>query len=110
MCLAIPMRVLRVEGDLAVCAGRNGVESVDTLLTGPLQDGQWVLVFRGSAHEIVDEERALQVSDALDALQAALQGAGPEQMSRIVAERFADLVGREPALPDFLKKAQGSSP
>ena len=39
MCMAIPMQVLRMEGPVAVCRSRNGIERVDTeyiLSTFPL--------------------------------------------------------------------------
>jgi hydrogenase expression/formation protein HypC len=112
MCIAIPMRVLRMEGHTAVCEGRNGVERLDTLLTGRLQEGQWVLAFLGSVREAIDEERAAQVNGALDVLEAALQGADPARIGEFVADRFADLVGREPQLPEFLRKGnpQGEMP
>ena len=58
MCLALPMKVIRMEGTTALCEGRNGVERLDTLLTGPLQDGQWVLAFLGAAREVIDAGRA----------------------------------------------------
>jgi hydrogenase expression/formation protein HypC len=101
MCLAIPLRVLRMEGISAVCGGRNGIETLDTLLTGPLQEGQWVLGFLGSVRELIDAERAAQVNDALDVVAAALQGSG--ELERLVQQNFADLVGREPQLPEFLR-------
>lgn len=100
MCIAIPMQVLRMEGELALCAGRNGEARLDTLLTGPLEAGQWVLGFLGTAREIVSEEHALRVGDALDALEAILAGD-----TASLDAHFADLAGREPQLPDFLTGA-----
>ena len=100
MCLAIPMEVLRVEGLQAWCRDRDGSEVVvDTILTGPVNPGQWLLVFLGAAREIVSAEDAAKVSAAIDALDAALVG----DTDRINAA-FADLIDREPQLPDFLRK------
>lgn len=98
MCLAIPMQVLRMEGQMALCTGRNGEAHLDTLLTGPLQAGQWVLSFLGTAREVVGESEARKIDDALDALDALLAGEMPDLDSH-----FADLVEREPQLPDFLR-------
>lgn len=102
MCLAIPVRVLRMEGTMAVCHGRNGEARLDTLLTGPLPAGQWVLGFLGAARELIDEEQARHISDALDALEGLLAGDAVD-----LDAHFSDLTGREPQLPDFL---QGAAP
>lgn len=100
MCLAIPMQVVRMEGSSAVCVGRNGEARLDALLTGPLQPGQWVLSFLGTVREVVGEAQAQNISRALDALDALMAGEAPD-----LDLHFADLVGREPQLPDFLRGA-----
>ena len=101
MCLGIPMQVVSAEGHTAVCRGRNGLERVDTLRTGPLAAGQWVLSSLGAAREIIDAERAAQVESALDALTVVLSGEG--DVNALIAHHFADLVNREPQLPEFLR-------
>lgn len=101
MCLAVPMQVLRMEGTTAVCAGRNGEAHLDTLLSGPLAPGQWVLGFLGTVREVVDAERARRIGEALDALEGLLAGETVD-----LDAHFADLAGREPQLPAFL---QGSA-
>ena len=93
-----------MEGSYAICESRNGVERLDTLLTGPLDAGQWVLGFLGAAREVIDAERAGQVADAVEALEALLQGRGSDDA--LIEAGFADLVGREPQLPEFLRPAQ----
>lgn len=111
MCLAIPLQVIRMEGSTALCQGRNGVERVDTLLTGPLAPGQWILSFLGAAREVIDAERAAQVGVALQALNglhAVMQkvGAGgtvEDPVAALVQAGFADLIDREPQLPEFLR-------
>ena len=60
--------------------------------------GSWVLVFHAVAREVLTEERARQVTDALQALDAAL--AGDTNLDHL----FPDLVGREPELPEHLRK------
>ena len=101
MCLGIPMQVVSAEGHAAVCRGRNGLERIDSLMTGPLAPGQWVLTSLGAAREIIDAERAAQVESALTALDAVLAGDG--DVSALIDHHFADLVNREPQLPEFLR-------
>lgn len=101
MCLALPMKVIRMEGTTALCQGRNGVERVDTLITGKLEPGQWILSFLGAAREVIDAERAAQVEDALTALESILHGNGSTEA--LIHAGFADLIGREPQLPEFLR-------
>lgn len=97
MCIGIPMRVLSVDGLQAVCARRNGAtQSIDLSLVGPQQPGQWLLVFIDAARSLLTEEEAIQVDDALQAVEAVMRGEDVDHL-------FADLVGREPELPDFLK-------
>jgi hydrogenase expression/formation protein HypC len=104
MCLGIPMQVISAEGHSAVCRGRNGLERIDMLRTGPLEAGQWVLTSLGAAREVIDAERAAQVESALDALAAVLSGEGdPVSIGALIDHHFADLVNREPQLPEFLR-------
>jgi hydrogenase expression/formation protein HypC len=108
MCLALPMQVIRMEGTTAVCESRNGLERVDTMLTGALKPGQWILGFLGAAREVIDAGRAAEVGNAIDGLQAILNT--PGNVDHLINSHFADLVGREPQLPEFLRPAnQGAS-
>lgn len=95
------MQVLSVSDNSAVCRGRNGVERIDTLRIGALEPGQWVLTSLGSARELIDAERAALVESALTALDAVLSGAS--NATDLVDLHFADLVNREPQLPEFLR-------
>ena len=115
MCLAVPLRVLRMEGSFAVCVDAGGVEQpIDTLLTGPLEAGQWVLCFLGAAREVVDEARAAQVADALGALAAlgdlmkvspggTASASAADGIEALLRAGFADLMSRDPQLPEFLR-------
>lgn len=99
MCIAVPMQVLECEGIWALCldgcdAGRR--ERVDLSLVGAQPPGAWLLVFLGAARDVIDEARAMQTVDALAALQAVQQGEPVDHL-------FADLINRDPELPEFLR-------
>ena len=98
MCLGIPMQVIEVEGMFAWCEGRNGRQRIDILLLGKVEPGQWLLTFLGSAREAIDAEHAQQIDSALDALD--MLAAGNTDFEAC----FADLLDREPQLPEFLRK------
>jgi hydrogenase expression/formation protein HypC len=98
MCIGIPMQVLECGEFRARCHGRHGEASIDLSLVGPQPVGSWLLIFLDAAREVIDETRARDIDAALDALDAALAGE-----SNLDAY-FADLTGREPQLPDFLRK------
>ncbi len=92
------MQVIEIEGVFAVCDGRNGRSRINTMLVGDVAPGQWLLTFLDAAREIIDEERAALVNAALDALNVAASGGSDFDAC------FADLIDREPQLPDFLRK------
>ena len=98
MCLGLPMRLTEIGGAHAVCEGRGERRTVDIRLIEAPAVGDWVLVFHTVARERLSEERARDVGSALDALEAAL--AGETDLDR----HFADLVNREPELPEHLRK------
>lgn len=97
MCLGIPMQVVEIEGVFAWCDGRNGRQRINTMLVGEVVPGQWLLTFLDTAREVIDTERAVLVNGALDALGRIASGNDFESC-------FADLIDREPQLPDFLRK------
>lgn len=101
MCVGIPMQVLALEGPRASCEGRGERLSVDIRLVDEPAPGDWLLVFHGVARETLTAQRARDISSALDALDAAL--AGETDLDR----HFADLVNREPELPEHLRKELG---
>ena len=98
MCLGIPMRVGEVEGVFAWCEGRNGRCRINIMLLGEVVPGQWLLTFLDSAREMIDAERAAMVNAALDALEVVAGGGNDFDAC------FADLIDREPQLPEFLRK------
>jgi len=99
MCLGIPMQVMEVHENTAVCEGRNGRQLINTMLLGQVEVGQWLLTFLDAGREVIDAERAALVNAALDGLQALSDGSEVD-----LDVFFADLVNREPTLPEFLRK------
>jgi hydrogenase assembly chaperone HypC/HupF len=102
MCIGVPMRVIEGDGVAAVCEARGARERVDMLIVGAQPPGTWVLVFHGAARRVLTETEALQTIDALDALGIALR-APDAAAAQAIDALFADLVGREPQLPEHLR-------
>lgn len=96
MCLGIPMRVIELGDGWAVCEGRGEQRHVTTLLLESHALNDWVLVHLENAMRVLDDTEARHISDALEALEAALKGDNIDHL-------FADLIGREPQLPQFLQ-------
>jgi hydrogenase expression/formation protein HypC len=96
MCIGFPMTVVADEGGSALCERQGERERISMLLVGPQPPGTKVLAHLGAAVRVLDALEARQIDDALDAVAAALRG---ENVDRL----FADLVEREPELPDFLR-------
>ena len=99
MCLGIPMQVIEVHETYALCEGRNGRQVINTMLVDRVEAGQWLMTFLDAGREVIDAERAALVNAALDGLQAVSEG-GEVDLDVF----FADLVNREPMLPEFLRK------
>jgi hydrogenase expression/formation protein HypC len=59
--------------------------------------GSWLLVFLDTAREVISAEAAARIADALKAVSLTMMG------ETGVDHLFADLVSREPPLPDFLQ-------
>lgn len=100
MCIGLPMRLLSASGTHGRVQGRGRHETVDLRLVGPVEPGQWLLVFNGAARETLEPERAAEIDGALDLLQAGLAGTatpdddpGFELPSAMSAERLAALTG-----------------
>ena len=96
MCIGFPMTVLSGDAGMALCERRGEKQDVSMLLVGAQAPGAKVLVHLGSAVRVLDDGEAAQIDDALDALREALEG-------KSVDHRFADLIDREPPLPEFLR-------
>lgn len=97
MCIGIPMQVTEVEELFAWCNGRNGRKRINTMLLDNVNPGDWLLTFLDSAREAIDAERAAMINSALEALERI--AAGRDDFD----DCFADLIGREPQLPDVFR-------
>ena len=99
MCIGHPLRIVEMHEFLAVCEAPSGArEHVDMSLLGPREPGTWVLVFLGHARSVLEAEEALRIHDALGALDAVMRGEAVD-----VERCFADLLEREPQLPEHLR-------
>ena len=97
MCVGIPMQVIEAGFGQALCRAADGDHAIDTSLVGAVEPGSWVMVFLGAAREVISEEAARQSADALAALEMVMRGDGGFE------HLFADLIDREPELPEFLR-------
>ncbi len=97
MCLGTPMQVVEMQGSYALCEANNTQEVVDMMLVGDQPKGTWILNFLGAARETMTPEDAEQTMLAHNAVSDVMQGG--DQVDHL----FADLINREPELPDHLK-------
>jgi hydrogenase expression/formation protein HypC len=93
------MQVIEVHESTALCEGRNGRQLINTMLLEKVEAGQWLMTFLDAGREVIDAEQATLVNAALDGLQALSDGSEVD-----LDVYFADLVNREPTLPEFLRK------
>jgi hydrogenase expression/formation protein HypC len=100
MCIGVPVRVLRADDRIAECEGPEGRVRLDNMLVGAVPAGTWLLSFQGRALRSMTDDEAARTSSALDALALAMRGAGGD-----FDAFFADLVDREPPLPEHLKRS-----
>ena len=99
MCIGIPMQVTESEVGYAWCVGRGSRERLDLSLVGTQAKGAWVLAYHGTARREMSADEAAQTNAALDALEAALRG------ETKFDDSFSDLAGREPQLPEHLRRS-----
>lgn len=96
MCLGIPMTVLDDGPYTASCGRGEAVRSVSMRLIGPQAPGTRVLVHIDTAIRVLDDQEADAIDRALEGLAAAMEGGAFEHL-------FADLIDREPTLPEHLR-------
>lgn len=97
MCIGLPMTVVETDEFSALCERRGQIERISTLLIGKQEVGARLLVHLGSAVRLLDPAEADAIDRALDGLAAASEGGAFEHL-------FADLIDREPELPEHLRK------
>jgi hydrogenase expression/formation protein HypC len=96
MCLGVPMTVIESNEVSALCARGDERRRVSLLLVGPQPVGAQLLIHIDTAVRILDAEEAALIDQALDGLAAAMRGED-------FHSAFADLIDREPQLPDHLR-------
>ncbi|MES9899981.1 MAG: HypC/HybG/HupF family hydrogenase formation chaperone [Sedimenticola sp.] len=74
MCIGLPMQIIEQYEHSARCRGRDGERIISTLLIGPQEEGVWVLNSLGHAREVISEEEAAKIEDALAAVEAVMRG------------------------------------
>lgn len=99
MCLGLPMTVIDGDDFSAVCERHGERRRVSTLLVGRQAAGARLLVHLDSAMRVLDADEAEAIDRALDGLAAASEGRAFEHL-------FADLIDREPELPEHLRTKQ----
>lgn len=105
MCIGVPMRIESGDAYRAVAVSDSGGETqrqtLDMMIVGAQAPGTWVLVFHGAARRVLDPLEARQIQDAIEALGLALDAGEAAPIG--VDALFADLVDREPQLPEHLR-------
>lgn len=103
MCIAIPMQVVESGDCFALCMANGEQRRIDTMLVGEQPVGTWLLTFLDTAREVLSEEHAARINDALQALDMAMRG----EME--IDHLFSDLIDREPQLPELLRNSSTHS-
>lgn len=102
MCIGIPMQVVETGDGYALCEGLGQRRQINTLLVGDQPVGTWLMTFLDTAREILTADDAAKITDAVQAVNLVMQGATD------VDHLFADLVDREPVLPDSIQPRKKS--
>ena len=103
MCIGVPMQVLEPGDGVALCDGIEGRQQVLMELVGDQPVGTWVLTHLGAARELLTEDAAHKINDAIRAVNLVMQG------ETNVDHLFADLIDREPEPPPSMLAAQRQS-
>ena len=93
------MQVVTVLSEyVAHCQGMGQQKNIDMHLVGEQIVGTWVITFLDAAREVIDEDKALQVTNALEAVNLAMgnHASGIDAL-------FADIIERGPQLPPHLQ-------
>ncbi len=101
MCIGTPMQVIEVGNFHAMCQEQDKSVQVDTSLINSPKVGDWLLVFLGTAREILEPDAAKAMLDATNAVKQIMQG------NHQVEHLFEDLIDREPTVPPHLQHLIG---
>jgi hydrogenase expression/formation protein HypC len=74
MCIGIPVRIIEAGEHMALCEGPNGHEHLNMMLIGPQPEGTWLLGYLGSARQVLSEEEAEQILQAVEDIGAMMRG------------------------------------
>jgi len=106
MCIGLPMQIKESGFAYAICEGLGVTRQVDTLLIGEQPVGTWVLVFLESAREVLSEEDAMKISNAVKAVDMVMSNNGElsanGMSTQSIEALFADLTDREIPKPASL--------
>lgn len=73
MCLAVPARIVELEGTTALADLHGNRLSISTLLTPGVKPGDWVLVHAGFAIQQLDAAQAAETFSLMQDLDAAMK-------------------------------------
>ncbi len=79
MCLAVPAKVMTLEGDESVVDLHGNSVRVSTVLVPETKIGDWVLVHAGFAIQHLTEQEAAETFAVLEDMQAAEAASEPEK-------------------------------
>lgn len=96
------MTVIECDHAVALCERHGERRRVSVALVGHQEQGAWLLVHIDSAVQVLQPDEARLIEDALKGLEAAMRGESIDHL-------FADLVDREPELPEHLRNSADSS-
>jgi hydrogenase expression/formation protein HypC len=99
MCIGLPMTIVSSNETNAECERRGQTHDISLLLIGEQPPGTKILVHLETAIRVLEDEEAQLIDDALDGLAAAIDGQSFDHL-------FADLIDREPQLPEHLRAKQ----
>ncbi|MBB4382550.1 hydrogenase expression/formation protein HypC [Bradyrhizobium sp. SBR1B] len=90
------MTIVETDGLTALCEYGNELRHVSVMLLTNVTLGAKVLVHIDSAVRLLDDKEASLISEALNGLDASLNGQDYDRF-------FTDLIDREPELPEHLR-------
>jgi len=106
MCIGIPMQIKSSSFGYATCEGMGLTREIETLLVGEQPVGTWLLVFLNSAREVLSEQDAIKITNAVQAVDLIMQNDGTLSESGLnentIEALFSDLIDREPQKPASL--------
>ena len=68
MCLAIPAKILSVDGTAAHCEMSGVTKDIDISLTPEAKAGDWVIVHVGFALQVIDAQKAAATLAAMQSV------------------------------------------